>query len=197
MKPPPPTRRPRTLVRNASKTGVLVAACGLFGVVAAAAAEPERPAPIAPESLNWFSPPGNPGVRGAWIVGGEEAAGLYALRVKVGQGVRIPPHTHPDTRYTTVLRGTLYVGFGRVADDDAMVAVTAGSTYVAPAGQPHYLWAKDGEVEYQEGGHGPTGTVAVASPKTPAPVPAPPPSPRAEPEPRPEEKSEGRSWRTP
>jgi hypothetical protein len=40
--------------------------------------------------------------------------------------------------------------------------VGAEQAYVAPANQPHQLWARDGAVAYQESGVGPTGTVAVA-----------------------------------
>lgn len=96
------------------------------------------------------------------MVGAEQAPGLYALRVRLDAGARIPPHTHPDIRYSTVLKGTLYVGFGGAVDESAMVAVPAGAVYVAPADQPHYLWARDGAVEYQESGVGPTGTIVVA-----------------------------------
>lgn len=56
----------------------------------------------------------------------------------------------------------LYVGFGGTTDESAMVGVPAGGVYVAPANQPRYLWARNGEVEYQESGAGPTRTVAVA-----------------------------------
>ena len=115
-----------------------------------------------PESFEWFNPSGNSGLKAAWVVGAEQDSGLYALRVTLVPGTRIAPHTHPDTRYSTVLSGILYVGFGGTVDESAMVAVPAGGVYVAPANQPHYLWARDGEVVYQESGVGPTKTVAVA-----------------------------------
>ena len=57
-----------------------------------------------------------------------------------------------------MLSGTLYVGFGETPDDARMTAVPTGAVYVAPANVPHHLWAKDGEVVYQEAGFGPTGT---------------------------------------
>ena len=135
---------------------------GVFGVAVLASAAAPMPEPVLEESFEWFSPPGNPGLKAAWVVGAEQASGLYALRVGLAAGVRIAPHTHPDTRYSTVLSGTLYVGFGGTVDESAMIAVPAGAVYVAPANQPHYLWARDGEVEYQESGVGPTGTVMVA-----------------------------------
>jgi len=40
-----------------------------------------------------------------------------------------------------------------------VIAVPTGAVYVAPANVSHYIWAKDGNVEYQETGVGPTGTV--------------------------------------
>jgi quercetin dioxygenase-like cupin family protein len=83
------------------------------------------------------------------------------FRVRLAQGGKIPVHTHPDTRNSTVLSGTLYVGFGDTADETRVVAVPTGAVYVAPANVPHYLWARDGDVVYQEGGVGPTATVPV------------------------------------
>ena len=165
--------------------------CALAASPSAAGAQP-TPTVVRPESLRWSGPPDNPSVRGAWVVGAEDGRALYALRVRIAEGGRIAPHTHPDTRYTTVLRGTLYVGFGWAADDDGMVAVPAGAVYVAPAGQPHYLWARDGEVEYQEGGFGPTGMAFEPPPgRDPEPEPESEPAPESDPEP------DARSWRTP
>ncbi len=113
------------------------------------AAEPVlRPAPILPQEQRWMSPPQVPGLSAAWLLGSEQGSAAYALRVKLAPGTRIPVHTHPDTRSTTVLSGTLYVGFGAQFDESALVAIPAGALYVAPAGVAHYLWAKDGEVLY-------------------------------------------------
>ena len=114
--------------------------------------------PILPEKLQWTTPPNIPAVRTAWLVGSEQQPGSYAMRVILANNGRIPPHTHPDTRYSTVLSGTLYVGLGTKFDAAVLVAVPAGAVYVAPAGVAHFLWARDGEVTYQEAGVGPTGT---------------------------------------
>lgn len=130
---------------------------------AVAGAQPPVAQPILPETLTWFGPPDNPALRGAWVLGAEKAPGLYLLRVKLAKDGKIAPHTHPDDRHTTVLSGTLYVGFGEQADPAGMVAVPAGGVYFAPANVAHFIWAKDGDVVYQEGGCGPTATVPVPS----------------------------------
>ncbi|GGY01080.1 cupin [Litchfieldella qijiaojingensis] len=119
------------------------------------------PTPIFPENAQWVSPPNLPGVQAAWLLGEEEEAGLYLLRVKLAARTKIPPHTHPDERSSTVMSGTLYVGFGETFDEANMVAVPAGAIYIAPANMPHYIWAKDGEALYQESGIGPSGTTIL------------------------------------
>ncbi len=135
---------------------VLLAAC-----LAGAADVAAGPVPVLPDELRWASPPGNPVVQGAWVVGGENQPGPYLFRVKLAGGAKILPHTHPDDRSSTVLAGTIYVGFGAAFDETTMVAVPTGAVYVAPAGVAHYVWAKDGAAVYQEAGVGPTGTVPV------------------------------------
>ena len=135
--------------------------------VAAGAAKPtSAPSPILPDALRYVSPPGLPGVESAQIVGDPAKPVPYLQRVKLAAGAKIPPHTHPDERNSTVLSGTLYVGFGETFDASRVVAVPAGAVYVAPAGVPHYLWARDGAVVYQEAGVGPTGVSLVAKPKS-------------------------------
>ncbi|MDS4068820.1 MAG: cupin domain-containing protein [Candidatus Competibacter sp.] len=126
-----------------------------------ALAEPAVPTPILPERLAWVSPPRIPALRSAWMLGTESRAGLYLIRVKLAPGGRIPPHIHPDERITTVLSGTLHVGFGTAFAEAGTVAIPTGAAYVAPAGVPHFVWAKEGEVSYQETGMGPTGTVFI------------------------------------
>ena len=135
---------------------VLLAGCG-----AAVGAQAPLPVPLLPNSFQWFSPTNFPGLSAAWVIGAEKDSGSYLLRVRLAKGAWIQPHTHPDERSSTVLCGTLYVGFGEVADESRLVAVPAGGVYVAPANVPHYLWAKDGDVIYQESGIGPTATTPI------------------------------------
>ena len=120
------------------------------------------PVPVTPASATWFSPPNNPLLRAAWMLGAEKQAGAYLLRVVLAEGGRIAPHTHPDARVVTVLDGTLFVAFGAKPGDADMVPVSAGSVYVVPANMAHALWAKEGDVTYQETGIGPTGNSPIA-----------------------------------
>lgn len=135
----------------------MVIALSLFFAFGSATAQVR---PILPEQLVWFGPPNNAALQGAWVIGNEKETGPYLLRVKLAKGGRILPHTHPDTRNTTVLTGTLFVGFGELFDESTLVAIPAGAVYVGPAGVAHYLVARDGDVVYQEGGFGPTATIA-------------------------------------
>ena len=117
--------------------------------------------PILPDTVKSQRSPVAPGLQNAWLVGASDRPGLYAVRVKLLAGSKIPPHTHPDERFSTVLLGTIYVGFGENFDETKVVAIPTGSMYVAPAGLPHYVWAKDGEVIIQTTGMGPTGTTPI------------------------------------
>ncbi|MCB1771645.1 MAG: cupin domain-containing protein [Candidatus Competibacteraceae bacterium] len=126
-----------------------------------AAAQNALPQPILPETLRWIERPGGLPLQAAWVLGAESKPEPYLIRVQLAAGGRIPPHTHPDARRTTVLSGTLYVGFGATFDAAHLVAAPTGAVYVAPAEVPHFLEARDGAVVYQEAGVGPTGTTWV------------------------------------
>ena len=124
----------------------------------AAPAQIESPVPLIPERFPWLSLPNHPALQYAWLLGNEQKQGSYILRVRLAAGGRIPPHTHPDERMSTVLSGTIYVGFGKTFDESKAVAIPAGAVCVIPANVPHYLWAKEGDAIYQESGTGPTAT---------------------------------------
>lgn len=134
---------------------ILTGICIFSGVAFAQSIAPE---PILSGTLRWGGPPNMPKLQGAWVLGGEEKPGHYIFRVKLASGAIIPPHTHPDERNTTVLSGTIWVGFGESLDESKVVAIPAGAVYVAPANVPHYIWAKEGDATYQEAGVGPTRT---------------------------------------
>ncbi len=138
----------------------------VFGVVCVVLAPPAlsqelRPRPVLPDTLPYVALGQVPGVETKWIVGAARDSGLYLFRNRFAAGTRLPPHSHPDARITQVLAGTLYAGFGPVFESTKAVAILAGAVFVAPAGVPHYAWARDGEVIFQETGVGPTANVLV------------------------------------
>ena len=114
-----------------------------------AMAQNVAPAPLVPASFRWLSPPNNPALQSAWVLGNEQKYGLYILRVKLVAAGRIPPHTRPDERNSTVLSGTIYVGFGETFNESNVVAIPTGAVYLTLANVPHYVWAKDGDASYK------------------------------------------------
>ena len=119
-------------------------------------AEPPDPGPavILPDTLKWTPLPDSPESSQVWLHGDETAHGPTLLRVRLAAGGRVGVRAHPDERIFSVLAGTLSVGFGSIFDETRMHDIPAGAVFIAPADQPHYLWARDGDAEYQIGGGG-------------------------------------------
>lgn len=117
-------------------------------------AEPPAPGPavILPDTLKWTPLPDSPESSQVWLHGDETAHGPTLLRVRLAAGGRVGVRAHPDERIFSVLAGTLSVGFGSIFDETRMHDIPAGAVFIAPADQPHYLWARDGDAEYQVGG---------------------------------------------
>ncbi|HSO67803.1 MAG TPA: cupin domain-containing protein [Desulfatirhabdiaceae bacterium] len=90
--------------------------------------------------------------------GNPEKEGLYSIRVKIPAGTRLAPHFHPDNRVVVVLSGTLYYGYGTDFDETNMKALPPGSFFTEPAAQPHFAWARSGDVVLQANAVGPSGT---------------------------------------
>ena len=87
---------------------------------------------------------------------------MYAYRVKFPTGFRNQPHFHPDDRLVVVISGTIHVAFSDQLNEAAMKALPPGSVWTEPAREPHYVWAKDGEVVIQViGGNGPSSSTLV------------------------------------
>ena len=111
-----------------------------------------------PNEVKWVAFPPAPGVQLAWLTGAADKPGFYELRVRMAPGSVIPPHTHPDNRYLTVLSGELYVGLSDTFEPEKTKRFPAGSFLSVPAGTAHYVVAKNGEVIFQDSAIGPTGT---------------------------------------
>ena len=146
----------KTLRRVAGATTL-----ALFITAAAAQADQLQPARVTPDELTWKpTPTGN---QQAMLAGDPQKAGVYAYRTRFPAGFRNQPHFHPDERIVTILSGTLLVGYGEQFDESKMKALPAGSVFTEPSKQPHFVWAKDGEVVIQVIVHGPSATTPVAT----------------------------------
>ena len=128
-------------------------------ITAAAQADPLQPVRVTPDELIWKL---NPlGLQQTIVAGDPLKAGVYVLRTRLPAGLRVQPHFHPDERIVTILSGTLLVGYGEQFDESKMKGLPAGSLFTEPSKQPHFVWAKDGEVVVEVIGHGPSATTPV------------------------------------
>ncbi len=145
-------------LRSSYLIALLVASTSVLPVQAQG--EEGQSVQILPDQIKWTSPPATvaPGAQAAVLSGPLDKPGFYTQRVRLAQGGMITPHTHPDTRYVTVLSGELYLGQGESMEAEKTTRYPAGSYFVVPAGVVHYAWARSGEVVYQESGIGPTAT---------------------------------------
>ena len=143
-------------LRHAAGAAVLAA----FAFTTAVSADPLAPARVAPDELTWeVGPTGN---GRAYLVGDEKKPGVYVYRGRFQPGAKVAPHFHPDERVVTIISGTLYMGYGERFDEAAMKRLPAGSVWTEPAGQTHFVWAKEGEAVIQVmGANGPSGVTRI------------------------------------
>lgn len=103
---------------------------------------------LIPEQLQWFTPSYyKDGRQRAQLLGDSSRGGAWVDRVKIPSGGRVLAHTHPHDEVVTVIQGTWYLGEGERFDPDKLKGYPAGSFIVIPAGTPHFLAAKDGDVD--------------------------------------------------
>src|SRR3954447_17182077 len=66
---------------------------------------------ILPEEIEWKPfQPFPPSAHLAIVVGEPSEMGLYTVRVRVPQGVKLMPHRHREDRVYTVISGIFYIG---------------------------------------------------------------------------------------
>jgi ChrR Cupin-like domain len=147
---------------------VSVLALGVFCAVGSAAlgegkAVKPKPAPhkathtvLAPGDLKWGDAPAifPPGAKMAVLQGDPSKAGVYTVRLKAGDGYKIPAHWHPTTENVTVISGTFYIGAGDKLDESKGAPLGPGGFASLPAKMHHYAWFK-GDTEVQVHGLGP------------------------------------------
>src|SRR5262245_1761125 len=109
-----------------------------------------------PDALRWQDGPPSlpPGAKVAVLEGDPAKEGAFVMRLKLSDGYRIPPHTHPRPERLTVLAGTFHLGMGEKFDPAKGQAMPAGAYGTWPAGMKHFVWVK-GETVVQLHGMGP------------------------------------------
>jgi quercetin dioxygenase-like cupin family protein len=110
---------------------ISTAACRTSPTAANAASQPE---------LTWGPAPAvfPPGAQMAVVQGNPGGADLFTVRLRLPDGYRLPPHTHPTDEHVTVISGTFRVGMGSVLDVAKTTALTAGGFVSAPANHAHF-----------------------------------------------------------
>ena len=111
---------------------------------------------VTPDAMKWADGPASlpPGAKMAVLEGDPSKAGPFVLRVRLPDGMKILPHTHPKDERVTVLAGTLYLGTGKKFDSKAAKEMPAGSYGRTGAGMAHFGFVK-GETVLQLHGEGP------------------------------------------
>jgi quercetin dioxygenase-like cupin family protein len=111
---------------------------------------------VTPDDLKWRDGPASlpKGAKMVILEGDPSKEGPFVMRVKMPDGFRIMPHTHPKDERVTVLAGTLHLGMGAKFDEKGAKSLPAGSYARTPAGERHYGWVK-GETVLQVHGTGP------------------------------------------
>jgi quercetin dioxygenase-like cupin family protein len=135
---------------------VLTFAVALHGDPPALHDQPAEIELFAVDQINWKAGPSSlpKGAMFAVLEGDPTKEGPFVFRVKVPDGYRVPPHTHPKTERVTVISGTFNIGMGDTFDDRATKEMAAGTYGYWPSGMKHFVWTK-GETVVQFHGMGP------------------------------------------
>jgi hypothetical protein len=108
-----------------------------------------------PDQTDWKSRPGSAS-QTAVLFGDPSKPGLYVQLLKRGPDDWSQPHSHPNDRFITVLKGTFLIGTGAKFDRDTTVALGPGSIVKDIAHQMHYDGTGPEGVTIEIIGMGPT-----------------------------------------
>lgn len=107
----------------------------------------------------WTDYPNRPGVKLAMIEGDLSKPGPFLMRVKFPAGYKLAPHTHPGIEHTTILSGSMRLGYGTNPDGPAE-ELPAGTVLITPPNTPHFFSTLR-ETIVQTHGVGPWGSTPV------------------------------------
>jgi len=109
------------------------------------------------------------GVQTTVLAGSPNAAGPYAIEIRVPAHTRIASHRHRDDRTALVVSGEWHFGYGEQADEAAARTLVPGSFYTEPAGDAHFAFTGDLPTVVYISGQGPTDTTYVVAADVPPP----------------------------
>src|SRR6478672_4773936 len=124
-------RRHQTIVVASS-----LAIAASFSLPLSTAAAQSAAAPTLPQDVKWGAAPPvfEPGAQMAVMQGDPSKAGEeFTVRLRLPNGYKIAPHTHPTAENITVIEGTFLVGMGSTLDRTKMMALPRGAFVSAPA----------------------------------------------------------------
>ena len=134
-----------SLLRATLAAGIICAA-SLFSI---AQAEPAKHHVIVnSEEIKWGAGPAAlpHGAESVVLYGDPSKEGLFAMRVKVPKGYRIPPHTHSKPEIVTVISGATRLGMGETADEEKTQSFKQGGFMAMPPGTAHFVYVDEDTV---------------------------------------------------
>lgn len=126
----------------------LIAPTVLLLVTAVAASAQSSGGSHAAPPLKWGPAPAvfPAGAQMAVLQGDPAATSLFTVRLRLPDGYKLAPHTHPTDENVTVISGTFRVGMGENFDPTGMMTLPSGGFITAPAHQPHFAVAQGATV---------------------------------------------------
>lgn len=118
-----------------------------------------EPKVIVPADVKWTVAAN--GIKTSVLYGDPTKPGYYVMFYVIPDGLKLPPHFHPESRTVVVVTGKFYYGYGSTFDESKMYEMPQGTYFTEPGHQHHYAYAKAGEVLLYVAGFGPTGTSYV------------------------------------
>lgn len=111
---------------------------------------------VTPDSIQWTDAPKMlpVGAQMAVLDGNLKSKGVTTVRFKLPANYQLPPVMSQNVERSTVLSGSLNLGYGKKLDTNSGTALPAGSYFVVPAKKPHYAWTTE-ETVIQTTGTGP------------------------------------------
>lgn len=117
------------------------------------------PKVVVPADVKWTV--ATNGIKTSVLYGDPTKPGYYVMFYVIPDGLKLPPHFHPESRTVVVVTGKFYYGYGSTFDESKMYEMPQGTYFTEPGNQHHYAYAKAGEVLLYVAGFGPTGTSYV------------------------------------